>query len=158
MKNEKLNKLVQNTIVGALYVALTLIFAPISYGPIQLRISEVLIMLPFHNKRWISGIVLGTMIANMFSPLGAVDVVFGTIATLISVILMSKTKNVAMAILIPTLVNGAIIGTQLNLLFGSPLLPSMVYVAVGEALIVSIAAYIFSTLKKNKKVEELIKG
>lgn len=158
MKNDRLVSLVQNAILGALYVALTLLFAPISYGAIQLRISEVLIMLPFFNKRWIPGIVIGTMIANFFSPLGIVDVIFGTLATLISVWIMSKTKNIVLAVIVPAVVNGVIIGTQLNILFNAPLLASMIYVAVGELIIVTVAAVLFRTLKSNKKVNELIEG
>lgn len=158
MKNDRLVSLVQNAILGALYVALTLLFAPISYGAIQLRISEVLIMLPFFNKRWIPGIVIGTMIANFFSPLGIVDVIFGTLATLISVVIMSKTKNTVLAVIVPAVVNGVIIGTQLNILFNAPLLASMIYVAVGELIIVTVAAVLFKTLKSNKKVNELIEG
>lgn len=158
MKNDRLVSLVQNAILGALYVALTLLFAPISYGAIQLRISEVLIMLPFFNKRWIPGIVIGTMIANFFSPLGIVDVIFGTLATLISVVIMSKTKNIVLAVIVPAVVNGVIIGTQLNILFNAPLITSMLYVAVGELIIVTIAAVLFRTLKSNKKVNELIEG
>lgn len=158
MKNDKLYSLVQNAIIGALYVALTLIFAPISYGAVQFRISEALIMLPFYNKRWIPGIVIGTLIANMFSPLGLVDVLFGTVATLISVVLMSRTKNIFLAVLAPTVTNGIIIGTQLNLLFGAPLLPSMIYVAVGELVVVTAAAFVFKGLRRNKKVKELIEG
>lgn len=158
MRNDRLYSLVQNAIVGALYVALTLIFAPISYGAVQFRISESLIMLPFYNKRWIPGIVMGTLIANMFSPLGIADVLFGTTATLISVVLMSRTKNIFLAVLAPTATNGIIIGTQLNLLFGAPLLPSMIYVAIGEMVVVTAASFLFRVLRKNKKVMELIEG
>ena len=158
MRNSNLQKVVKNSILAALYVAITLVFSPISYGFLQFRISEMLIMLPFFNKKWIPGIVLGTLIANMFSPLGLVDVVFGTLATLISVLIISRSSSNLVAVLVPTIVNGIVIGVELNLLFNSPLLASILYIAASEMLILTASLVIFRSMLSNKVVSSIIGG
>ena len=158
MKNEKLQWLTKNAILAALYVVITLVFAPISYGAVQFRVSEVLVMIPFFNKKWIPGITLGCLIANMFSPLGVVDVVFGTLATLIAGILVSKMKNIWLVTLMPTIANGIIIGIQLNLVFKAPLFASMLYVALGELVVVVIATFVLKALQRNKEINKILVG
>lgn len=158
MKNEKLQWLTKNAILAALYVALTLVFAPISYGAIQFRVAELLVMIPFFNKKWIPGIVIGCLIANMFSPLGIVDVVFGTLATLIGGIIVAHMKNIWLATLAPSIVNGLIVGTQLFVMFKAPLIASMIYVFIGELVVVLISVIVLNTLKNNKAVEEILVG
>ncbi|BEP28435.1 QueT transporter family protein [Helicovermis profundi] len=125
-------------IVAALYFVLTVSFAPISYGNIQFRVSEVLTLFAFIDPFYILALVLGTFLSNLFSPLGVVDIIFGTLATFISVYLMSKTKNILVASVIPAIVNGLIIGIELFYLFKIPLLLAMGEVAFGEFVVVSI--------------------
>ena len=80
----KINRNIAATgVVAALYVAITLIFAPISYGVVQLRLSEMFNHLAAFNKRYIFAVTLGVLIVNIFSPLGVVDMIFGTAGTLI---------------------------------------------------------------------------
>lgn len=158
MKNEKLQWLTKNAILAALYVALTLVFAPISYGAIQFRVAELLVMIPFFNKKWIPGIVIGCLIANMFSPLGIVDVVFGTLATLIGGIIVAHMKNIWLATLAPSIVNGLIVGTQLFVMFKAHLIASMLYVFIGELVVVLISVIVLNTLKNNKAVDEILVG
>ena len=82
-----------NAIIAAVYGALTILLAPISYGSIQMRISEIMVFLAFYNKKYIPGLVLGCFIANIPSPLGLWDICFGTLATLIAVIAINKLPN-----------------------------------------------------------------
>jgi len=138
-------------ITAALYATVTLALAPISYGNIQFRLSEVLTLLAYYNPVFIPGITLGTLIANLFSPLGTVDVIFGTLATFLSVVMISRTRNFYLATLWPTLINGVIIGWELNLVFGLPLWLSMAQVAAGEFVVVSvIGTLIFKKTLKNQ--------
>ena len=93
---------------AALYAALTLVFAPISFGEslIEFRISEILNMLVFVNPVFAPGIVLGCFIANIFSPIGALDMIVGTLGSLISARLMIKCgKNMLAASLCPAIGN-----------------------------------------------------
>ena len=74
----------QAGIIAALYAVLTIVFAPISYGMVQFRISEMLCVLPFFTPAAVPGLFVGCLIANLFSIQGMVlsDVVFGSLATL----------------------------------------------------------------------------
>lgn len=70
-------------VVAALYAAITLMIAPFSFGPVQLRLSEGLNHLAAWNKRYIVALGLGVLLANLVSPLGWIDWVFGTLGTVI---------------------------------------------------------------------------
>lgn len=103
---KKTRFVVQAGIIAALYVVITLAFAPISYGEIQVRISEGLCILPMFTPAAIPGLFLGCFIANMFSISGMIwaDVVFGTLATLCGAIgayLLSKLPFKAALWLVP---------------------------------------------------------
>jgi len=139
-------KIAQIGIIAALYAVLTIALAPISYGNIQFRASEILTLFAFFNPVFIPGLTLGTLIANLFSPLGIIDVVFGTIATFISVFLMNKSKNFILASLWPTVINGIIIGIELFVVFKLPLVLSMIQVGIGEFVVVTVVGVtIFKT-------------
>lgn len=131
-------KIAQVGIIAAVYAVLTMVLAPISYGNIQFRISEVMTLLAFFNPVFIPGLTLGTFIANLMSPLGVIDIIFGTMATFISVFMMSKMKNIFIASLWPVIVNGVVIGLELNYLFQLPLWLTMFQVAFGEFVVVTI--------------------
>ncbi len=86
--NFSTRKLVTAAVIGALYAALTMLLAPISYGasiiPIEFRVSEILCILPFFFPTSVAGLFIGCIIANILSPLGPLDVVFGSLATLLA--------------------------------------------------------------------------
>lgn len=96
---QKLNskKMAMIGATAAIYAVLTVAMAPISYGAVQLRLSEVMTLLAFVDPVFIPGLVLGNFIANLFSPFGLPDVVFGTLATFIAVFMMSKMKSMFIA-------------------------------------------------------------
>lgn len=152
----KTRDLALSGIIGALYVVLTLAIAPLAYGQIQMRVSEILMILPYYNKKYAPGIIIGCLVANLFSPLGIMDIAFGTLATAISVYIITHIKNKVLATLLISVVGGIIVGIMLNIVFGSPLIISMIYVAVGEALIVTIGFIIFHYLVKNKRIAQLL--
>lgn len=104
MKNNlDTNYLVKSAVVAALYAVLTIMLPMASYGPIQLRFSEIMILLVFYNKRFIPGLVLGCAIANLFSPMAAFDVTLGTLSSLIAFELIKRTKNLFVSSLWPVL-------------------------------------------------------
>ena len=80
--NDLREKLIIPAVVGALYAALTMLLAPISYGNLQFRISEALCVLPVFFPYTSVGLFLGCALANMISAAGILDVVFGSLATL----------------------------------------------------------------------------
>ncbi|MEM4965859.1 MAG: QueT transporter family protein [Sulfolobales archaeon] len=78
--------LVRAGIVTVLYAGLTLVLQPISYGPVQVRISDALSILPYipwYGFNAVIGLTLGTLIANMISPYGFYDMILGTLTNLI---------------------------------------------------------------------------
>lgn len=75
-------KLVAAAIIAALYAVLTMLLSPISYGPVQLRLSEVLCILPYFLPFSAFGLFFGCLIANIVSAAGVLDMIFGSLATL----------------------------------------------------------------------------
>ncbi len=138
-KNEIFNikNIVRLALVAAIYVALTLAVQPIAYGPIQMRVSELLVLLCFYRKDYCVSLTLGCLIANLFSPFGLYDIIFGTLATAVAVIPMFYMPNIWLAALLPVVSNGIIVGFEL-FLCGEPLWFSMGSVAVGELVVVGI--------------------
>lgn len=145
-------------IVAAVYVVLTVSLGFMSYGGIQFRIAEALTLLCFYKKDYIIPLTLGCAIANLFSPMWQFDLPFGTLATLISLLLIIKCKNIYIASLMPVVINAIVVAIELNIAFKLPLWLSMIQVAAGEFVCVSILGIIlFKTIEKNKKIMKLIK-
>lgn len=132
--NMKTRFMVHAALLAAVYVVLTIAFAPISYGPVQIRISEMLTVLPFFTPAAIPGLFVGAMIANAYGGLGIIDVVVGSSATLIAALLTYKMRHKMLAPLPPVLVNAVVIGAMLSYLFQLPLLPTMIYVGLGQVV------------------------
>ena len=72
--------------IAAIYVVLTLVFAPFSYGEIQVRLSEALTILPVFTPAAVPGLFVGCLLSNILGGCIVPDIVFGSIATLISAI------------------------------------------------------------------------
>lgn len=82
----KVRFLAQGAVIAALYAVLTYLAAAmnLAYGPVQFRFSEALTVLPVFTPAAIPGLALGCFLSNLASPLGIVDWVFGTAATLLA--------------------------------------------------------------------------
>lgn len=146
------NYLVKSAVVAALYAVLTLLLPVASYGPIQFRFSEILVLLVFYNKRFIPGLILGCAIANLFSPMMLFDVAFGTLSSYIAFRLMQKAKNLYLASIFPVLlVIVPAIGTWLILANNEVLLIMVMQFMLSEFIMVSIiGVMIFKILEKNE--------
>lgn len=83
-----LKQLTLNAMIAAIYVVVT-IFLP-SYGPLQLRLTEMFAHLPLYNRKYSLGLILGVAIANIRSEFGIYDVIFGTLHTAISLWIVFK--------------------------------------------------------------------
>ena len=102
-----------NGIIAGLYAAITIACGPLSYEFMQLRFSELLNLLVFFNQAFTVGLTLGCLIANLFSSVGPIDIVFGTLTTLVACLVMvgySKlVKNLFTTGLIPCLFNAIVV-------------------------------------------------
>ena len=83
MKTNKVQFMTQAAMIAAIYVVLCVVFQPISYGPIQTRIAEALTVLPFFTSAAIPGLFVGCLIANVLGGGIILDVIAGSVATLI---------------------------------------------------------------------------
>lgn len=145
------NYIVKSAVVAALYAVLTVMLPVASYGPIQFRFSEILVLLVFYSKRFIPGLVLGCAIANLFSPMMLFDVVFGTLSSYIAFILMKKAKNIYVASIFPVLmVSVPAIGTWLILASDEVFLVLLMQFMLSEFVMVPIiGVLLFKILEKN---------
>lgn len=126
-------KLTFAAVIAAVYAALTIYLAPISYGPVQCRISEVLCILPLFSPVAVWGLFVGCLIANIFTG-SVIDVIFGSVTTLVAAYLTYKTrKNVYIAMIFPVILNALVVGGYLAVLYeGIPIYLSMLYVGIGQ--------------------------
>lgn len=155
----KLNtkELVLQAMIAALYMAVTFAFQGVAFGSEQFRASEMLLIVVLINPKNMVGIILGTLLSNGFSPVGIVDVVVGTFATYLALVLMDKVKIKWLSYMMPSIVNGIIIGLMLNVMFDLPLLLTMGSVFASE-MIVTFVPWILigDRIIKNDKIIEIL--
>lgn len=134
-KSISIHWLMQGAVIAAMYVALTLLFEPISFGTIQIRIAEILTILPLFTSAAIPGLFMGCLLANLIGGTVVLDVVFGSIATLIGAALGYALRSNRWLVPLPAVLTNTVI-VPFVLKYGYGLeLPMMViagHVAVGE--------------------------
>ncbi|MCP2239795.1 QueT transporter family protein [Thermoanaerobacterium thermosaccharolyticum] len=161
--NKKTKKIVYGALIAALYAVMTIALAPISYGQIQVRVAEALTVLPFFSSYSILGLFVGCIIANMVGGNGVFDIVFGSLATLISAVITYyigksnlKYKRY-LAPLPPVLINAVIIGIEMNVVFKLPLVASMLWVGLGDMVVCYVLGLpLLLYIDKNEKIKEML--
>ena len=93
MKNLSVRRLVRCAVIAAVYVVVCLVLAPFSYGAVQVRVAEALCLLPVFGAEYIVGVTLGCFLANLLGST-VVDVVFGTLATLLACLVTYKLRDI----------------------------------------------------------------
>lgn len=156
-QKQSINLLMINAMIAAVYAVLTLALSPLSYGEIQCRLSEIIVFLAFYNRKYVPGLVIGCLIANLFSPMGLLDIIFGTMSTIFVCFAMNKLNNRYLAALAGSLITGIVVGGELTYAFQTPFLFNALYVAIGEIIVLNIGAFVFQILEKNKTFIELLK-
>ena len=113
----------------------------IAYGPIQCRFSEALCVLPFLFPAATPGLFVGCLVANLLSPYGALDIIFGSLATLLAAVWTQHTHHKWLAPLPPVLCNAVIVGAVISFqetgftgAFAGAFAYNAVTVGVGEAI------------------------
>ena len=112
---------VQAALIAAIYAALTYAVAPLSFGATQFRISEALTVLPVFTPAAIPGLAIGCIIANIGSPYGPIDILLGTVATVLAALATRLTRNIKikniplLSFIFPTVFNGIIIGAEITM-------------------------------------------
>jgi uncharacterized membrane protein len=103
-------------IIAAVYAVMSLcssVFG-IAYGPIQCRFSEALTVLPFFMPEAIPGLFIGCLVTNLMSTVGPLDIIFGSLATLLAAVWTRKMPVKLLAPLPPVLCNAVIIGAMIS--------------------------------------------
>ena len=148
-----------SAIIAALYAALTLLLAPISYGPVQLRLSEAFTVLPMVLPQSIPGLFVGCLIANIFNPSPSIfDIVFGSLTTLLAAYGTYKLRKPLLAAASPIVLNGLIVGTMVWALSHEfPLPIQIVLIAVGEFGSVFVGMILLTVLKSRVDFNKISK-
>ena len=146
--------LAQGAIIAAMYVALTLIFAPISFGAVQVRIAEVLTILPMFTPAAIPGLFIGCLIANGIGGGILLDVIFGSIATLLGAVFGYLLRFNRWLVPIPAIVSNTII-VPFVLKYGYgieiPIWLMMIYIAIGEIIGCYVLGEAFASVLMRRK-------
>ncbi len=146
----------QAAVIAAIYVVVTGMILPIAFGPVQFRISEALCVLPYFTPAAVPGVTLGCLLSNILYGSAALDIVFGSLATLIGAAgSWMLRKNKWLVCVPPILSNTIIIPWVLRYAYGSEdLIPvMMVTVGIGEILAIGVLGnLLLVTLEKYKGV------
>ena len=149
-----------SAVIAAAYVVLTLPFASVGFGPVQFRIAEVFTVLPFLSPYAILGNFIGCFVSNMLfsTPL---DMVVGSLATLLAAFLTYKCKKIYTAALPPVIVNAFVIGTMLAVIsdgFTPVLLLSYIgSIALSQFIVCFVLGIPFIKLLQRYKLDRLMK-
>ena len=136
--------LVRAALIAAVYVALTYVAGVmnLAYGPVQFRFSEALTVLPVLLPEAVPGLFVGCVVSNLISPYGALDLVVGSLATLLAAFWTGKCRRRYFAPLPPVVCNAALVGAMIAWYetdFGAGFAPAFAYnaltVGAGEAAV-----------------------
>ena len=145
-KNNNIRLLSRSAIYISLYIALCYVFAPISFGMIQVRIAEALCIMPIFDPYAIVSVTIGCFLSNLLISVSLIDAIFGSIATFIGLILIIyiKKNNFFLKMLPTVLSNAIIIPFVLKYAYGinEPLWLSGLTVGIGEVISVMGLGYL----------------
>ncbi|MFR8461033.1 MAG: QueT transporter family protein [Ruthenibacterium lactatiformans] len=146
MKKTKTRTIVRCALIASLYTAVSLVLAPIAFGAVQARVSEAFTLLPVLVPDAVVGVTLGCFLTNLVgvftgaNVLGALDIVFGTAATLTAALCTRRLARVRLrglpvaAAVPPVLINAVVVGAELAWAFGPRTFAGFLLQAGGVAL------------------------
>ena len=149
MKNRNISYLATAGAIAAVYIVLTMVFAPISFSEVQIRISEALTILPYFSAAAAPGLAIGCFLANFLGGAVIWDVIFGSIATLIGAVFTRKfsVRNKWLAPVPPIISNTVIVPFVLRFGYGVnlPIPFMMLTVCIGEVISCGVLGMILLT-------------
>lgn len=154
--SKKVLFITQAAMIAAIYVVLTVVFAPFGFGEVQLRISEALTILPFFTPAAIPGLFVGCVIGNLLGGAILPDIIFGSLATLIGAIgSWLLRKNRYLVPLPPIIANVLIVPWVLKYGYLVPLpIPFMMLtVGIGEILSCGVFGLVLLTALDKSKAQ-----
>lgn len=153
MKNKNVVFLTQAAMIAAIYVVLTYVFAPFSFGEVQVRIAEALTILPVFTPAAVPGLFAGCFIGNILGGAILPDIIFGSTATLAGAFFTYnlRDKSPVFAPVPPILANTVIVPFVLRFGYGVPLPIPFMMVTVGAGEVLScglLGMVLYFALKK----------
>lgn len=146
-------------VIAAIYVIITYLLKPISYGPFQIRISEMLTLLPVVESSAVLGLFVGCFIANLLGGMGPWDIYLGSIITLVSAYITSKTDNIFIGAIPPIVLNMLGVSYYVSKLSGIPYLYTVLTIGIGQLIAVAgIGIPVFTMMKKMGLTKFFIKN
>ncbi|NLZ54685.1 MAG: QueT transporter family protein [Thermoanaerobacteraceae bacterium] len=130
----KANYLARAAVIAAIYSLITYLFKPISYGMIQVRVSEALTLLPLIESSAIPGLFIGCLIANILGGMGPWDIYLGSIITLIAACITAKMPGPVLGSLPPIILNALGVSYYLSIIYDVPYLLTALYIGLGQAI------------------------
>lgn len=161
------NAIVRCGLVAAIYVSLCLILQPLSFGAVQVRAAEVLVLLPVFGPEYIVGVTLGCFLANLVASL-PVDALFGTLATMLAGFATYAFRHFrnrwlcVIPALPPIIFNAVIVGLEISFYFGDgaaavpAIALNMVSVGLGEVVsCLILGGALVRLIEKNRALKAL---
>lgn len=154
MKSKKLVFICQAAVIAALYVVLTYVFSAFASGVIQVRVSEALTILPAFTPAAIPGLVIGCLLSNTLTGCVLLDIIFGSVATLIGALGSYALRRHTWLVPIPPIVsNMIIVPFVLRFAYGATDAFPFMIATVGAGEIIScylLGMILYGALKKNE--------
>ena len=157
MKKTNTAFLSQAAMIAAVYVVLTYVFAPFSFGEIQVRVAEALTILPLFTPAAVPGLFIGCLTGNILGGAILPDIIFGSTATLLGALFTYQLfrDRPLLAPLPPIIANTLIVPFVLRFGYGMalPISFMMLTVGIGEVLscgVLGLALYF--ALRKYKNI------
>jgi len=160
MKRNNAKYLAQGAIIAALYTLLTFIISSfgLSSGQFQVRISECLCILPIFTPAAVPGLFLGCVLSNVITGGTLIDIIFGSLVTLVAAILSRLLrKHPVLSFLPPILCNSFAIPCILMYSYALNIYsywPMVLQIAVGEFISVGVLGFVLYRALKNTKIFE----
>lgn len=133
--------LTRGALIAGLYVIITYFLSPVSFGPLQFRASEALAVLPILYPEAIPALFIGVLLSNIIGGLGLVDIIGGSLVTLLAAYGTYYFRDSFLAYLSPIVLNGFLISIYLHLLFEIPYWITVIQISVSEAVVVLLLGY-----------------
>ena len=167
MNKKKTVFIVQAAVIAAIYAALTYAaaLAGLAYGNIQFRFSEALTILACLTPAAIPGLTIGCFLGNITSPYGMVDIICGTLATLIAAVCSYYTRKITVkgmplvSAIFPVIANAIIVGLEITFFMPegfkfSAFLIAAAEVGAGELIMCyALGIPLFAALKKTEQTD-----
>ncbi|MBE6895089.1 MAG: QueT transporter family protein [Ruminococcaceae bacterium] len=173
MKNTK--KLTNQAMIASVYTVLSIALSAVSFGTVQIRISEALTLLPIFSLTNVWGVTIGCFLTNLIgfftgaNILGWMDMIFGTFATFLAAVCTYLLRNVKikglplLSVIPPIVFNAAVIGWELCMLINNGVFSPVIFwaqaVSVGAGQLLScgvIGLMMVRIIEKNRNLKELI--